>query len=444
MTSVLAARSSVPQDSLSAPGKTGRVSMLRRVVLSCMVGNALEWYDFVIYSYFAETIGRLFFPVSDPVARLMMTFGVFAAGFVARPAGAVLFGWVGDTFSRKSALLLSIYVMCIPTALMGCLPSYDAVGLWAPACLLVLRILQGFAIGGEFTGSMVFLVEHAPDKTRGFAGSWSMFSVIAGVIAGSLVSTLVLVSLDTVALDTWGWRLPFVVSILGAFLGAAMRRNLVDPVAWTEYKSQHKKQATPLRSLFRYYGRKVGLVVSIDFLTAGGFGLVVIFMPSFFRTFAGIDSAAAQWIHTLNMVIFGVMMVAGGALSDRFGRKPLVLWPALFVLVAAWPCWQMCSGGTMAGAFWGQALLSAGVGLFMGPLPATLSEIFPVQVRFSGVSLGHSLSMAFFCGSSPMLATGLVSLTGHKASPALWMAATALLSACAALAMKETARKPMA
>lgn len=416
---------------------------MKRVIISCMIGNALEWYDFVIYGYFADIIGRLFFPTSDAAARLMMTFGIFAAGFLTRPLGAVLFGHLGDRFSRKSALLISIYVMAIPTALIGCIPPYAMIGLWAPLLLTFLRVLQGIAIGGEFTGSMVFMIEHAQDRNRGLAGSWATFSLIAGVVVGSLVATCTLSVLETPQLESWGWRLPFILSLLGSFLGTYMRQHLSDPQTYVAFKNKHKKHATPLKDLFQHHKAKVGLVMLVDFMNAVGFFFLVIFFPTFFKTFLHIDAQTAQSIHTANMLVFGVMTLVGGHLSDLYGRKPFMKYPALFFLIATYPLWNLCQPGDAHTAAMVQTTMVVVMGLFFGALPATLSEIFPTSVRFSGLSIGHNLSMALFGGTAPMVATHLINTTQDLASPAYWLMGMALLTLGSVPLLVERARKPL-
>ncbi len=202
-----------------------------------MIGNAIEWYDFVIYGYFAVIFGTLFFPNADPLAQLLASWGVFWTGFLARPLGSLVFGHIGDKTSRKGALALSIYIMAIPTALMGCLPTFEQIGLAAPLLLILMRTCQGFAIGGEFTGSMVFIVEHAPQSKRGFFGSFASFSAVIGVILGSTFVAALNAYLSTESMQSFGWRIPFIVSILGSVVVGYMRSNLNDPTVYLEVKA---------------------------------------------------------------------------------------------------------------------------------------------------------------------------------------------------------------
>lgn len=403
---------------------------MRKVILSSMIGNALEWYDFVIYAHFSAIIGALFFPDSDAFARLMCTFGVFAAGFLARPLGAIFFGHIGDKFSRKYALLLSIYVMAIPTALIGCLPGYNEIGLWAPFLLTILRILQGLAIGGEFTGSMIFMVEHAQDHNRGIVGSWATFSLIAGVILGSGVATLLNTFLPTEDLMSWGWRLPFIFSIFGSLIGSYMRRSLSDPQAYVELKEERKSHSMPLKELFSTHMSKIILVIFIDFLTAIGFFIIVSFLPSYLqeKSYLNIPSTLALSINTVNMIIFAGMTLIGGALSDRYGRKNLMRYPALGFIIFSYPLFLLLKTGIYANIFIGQFLMVVMMGLFFGTIPATLVEIFPAHVRFTGLSFAHNMSMALFGGTAPVMAIHGIKMTQNILFPAVLLMIAAALT----------------
>ena len=210
----------------------------KRVIASCMIGNALEWYDFALYGYFATTLGQLFFPKFDPFAALMATFGVFAAGVIMRPVGGIIFGHIGDKIGRKNALLWSIFLMAVPTTLLGLLPTYEQIGWMAPLLLTVIRLAQGLSMGGEFTGSMIFVVEHAEKGKRGVYGSWVIFSVLLGILAGSAIATGICEMLSQDQLLAWGWRVPFLLSVVGGYVGYVMRRTIQEPEQFTQAKKE--------------------------------------------------------------------------------------------------------------------------------------------------------------------------------------------------------------
>lgn len=399
---------------------------MNRVVAACMIGNALEWYDFAIYGFFAEIIGRQFFPSSSGSAQILMSLMIFAAGFLARPIGAILFGRIGDKTSRKDALMYSIYLMAIPTFLIGCWPPYAWIGITAPLGLVVLRVLQGIAIGGEFTGSIVFLVEHAEKNKRGMAGSWAAFSLIAGVLLGSGVATLFSYMLAPEELEAWGWRVPFLLSIVGSIIGGYIRRNLVDPKVYLEQKKTLKRMN--MRQLFREEVRGIGIVICLDFLTAVGFFMLAIFMPLFFKNFLYLPAHAVQLIHTLNMCLFAVATLCGGMIADRINPLHGIFWPCLGFVVGSVPLFEaLVKAPTLALACTVESIFCVLMGWFFGTLPSLLCNIFPTATRFSGVSIGHNLSMAIFGGTAPYAATYLITETGNNLVAPAWMLVAAAL-----------------
>lgn len=415
----------------------------RELLISCMIGNALEWYDFVIYGYFAVILGGLFFPNANPMMQLLASWGVFWTGFLARPLGSIVFGHIGDKFSRKSALTLSIYIMAVPTALMGCLPTYSQVGIVATVALIILRTLQGFAIGGEFTGTMVFLVEHAPDEKRGYWGSFASFSAVIGVIVGSTFVASLNSYLSSEAMVQWGWRIPFLMSIFGSLVGGYMRARLDDPDIYLKVRERRKSGSVPLRDLFTNYKSKIGLIILLDFLTAIGFFIVAIFLATYFRTYLKFPENLAFSINTFNMCVFAVAILVGGWLSDRYGRKPVLGYPCLGFIVLSYPLFLMLDGGNYYSLLGMQAALALMMGLFFGAIPTTLAEIMPTQVRCSGLSIGHNISMAIFGGSAPFLATHLIQYTNNMSSPAFLLMGAAFLSLCSLIFIRDRHAIPL-
>ncbi len=420
-------------DSASCP----KANANKQLLVSCMIGNALEWYDFVIYGYFAVTFGALFFPGANPTLQLLASWGVFWTGFLARPLGSIVFGYIGDKISRKSALTWSIYLMAIPTALMGCLPTYEQVGLIAPVVLILLRTLQGFAIGGEFTGTMVFLVEHAPEAKRGFWGSFASFSAVMGVIIGSLLVSSLNAWIPTDDMHIWGWRIPFVLSVVGSVVGAYMRSRLVDPEIFLEVKERCGSECMPLKRLLKHYKSNIGIIILLDFLTAIGFFIVAIFLATYFRTHLKVPTNIALSINTFNMCVFAVSTLIGGMLSDRLGRKTILGIPCLGFMTLSYPLFLMLQTENYYFLASIQGILAIMMGLFFGAIPTTLAEIVPTSVRCSGVSIGHNISMAIFGGGAPFIATHIIQYTGNLAAPAYLLIAASFLSLCSLIFIKE-------
>lgn len=399
-----------------------------RIILSCMIGNALEWYAFVIFGFFAPTISQLFFPGSSETTGLIKAFALFGMAFIARPLGAVIFGHIGDKFSRKNALLLSIFVMAVPTVLIGLLPTYETIGLLAPVLLSVLLVAQGFAIGGEFTGSMVFMVESAPDGQRGIIGSWATFSCVIGVILGSGVSLLCLSVFSQQEIVAWAWRIPFVLTLLGTVIGTYIRKNVGEPKDYIAHKNDKKKHSLPLKSLFLEHRRSVLSVILIDFVTAVGFFLLVIFLPVYLQSpaYLGLNSDYAMKINTVNMVFFAFSTLLGGVLSDKFGRRAVFMYVSLFFVVMGYPLFKFFSADWLYAPFVAQFVLAVHMGVFFGVIPSALSENFPSHVRFTGLSVAHNISMALFGGSAPLVATTLITMTGDIAAPGLMLGLAAV------------------
>ena len=403
----------------------------RRLLVSCMLGNALEWYDFVIYGYFAAIFGTLFFPNADPMNQMLASWVVFWAGFLARPLGSIVFGHIGDKFSRKSALTLSIYVMAVPTMLMGCIPTYSQIGILAPIMLVALRTMQGFAIGGEFTGSMVFLVEHAPKHQRGFWGSWASFSAVSGVILGSILVAALNAGLSSEQMQEWGWRFPFILSILGSVVAGYIRRRLSDPAVYLEAKAKRKKESVPLKELFLYCKAKIGLIILLDFLTAVGFFMVAIFLATYFRTHLKLGDHIALSINTFSMFIFACSTLLGGWLSDRIGRKRTLAYPCVGFILLSYPLFVLLQTAEPMVLLGVQSLFALMMGVFFGTIPTALVEIIPTSVRFSGLSLAHNICMAVLGGGTPLIASKIIHTTNDLASPAYLLmgaAAGSLLS----------------
>lgn len=402
-----------------------------KLILSCIIGNALEWYDFIIYGYFAPILGQLFFPAGDRYSQLMYSFGALAAGFIARPIGAIVFGHIGDRTSRILVLMLSIYVMSIPTAIIGCLPTYAQIGFFAPLLLTILRILQGLAIGGEYTGSMVFLVEHAPKHKQGFFGSLATCSLLMGVILGSAVASFTMHIFTPAQLNSFGWRIPFVLSMVGCAIGIYVRRHLNDDPQQSILNKTKKSSPSliPIKELFNKYLNQIFIIIALDALTAIGFFTLVIFLPSYFQEYLNIPNTITQYINTTNMIIFAITTVIGGCVADRIGYKLALLYPCVILIVITYPVFTLFPVEGIFSVAIAQTILVSVMGLFFGVIPITLVKMFPVEVRCSGIAIAHNISMACFGGTAPLMATYLIKKTDHNLlSPAYLLIFGAVVS----------------
>jgi MHS family proline/betaine transporter-like MFS transporter len=404
---------------------------LKKVVISCMIGNALEWYDFALYGYFAAAIGRAILPPSqDTISILLKSYAIFFLGFIMRPLGALLFGYIGDHYGRKKALMLSIYCMAIPTTLIGLLPTYAQIGAWAALLLTVLRLFQGLSMGGEFTGSMIFIVEHAPQEKKGFWGSWASFSVVIGLIIGSGISALISFLVPPDQLEVWGWRIPFLLSVGGSVVGAYMRKSLDDTREFNAHKTEQARPHFYIKDLFSKHWKTIVRVVFIDFSIAVGFFLICIHTMTYLQEFVGFSYRFASVANTISMFAFALAIFLAGSVSDRYTPKKVMQTAVISFMVMALPCFYGLISGVAWIALTSQVVLAFIMGVNFAPMPALLVSLFPLKMRYSGMSLAHNLSMAIFGGSAPHIATFLIKHTGYLVMPGVLLFLAALCSFC--------------
>ena len=404
---------------------------MKRVILSCVAGSSLEWYDFALYGYFAAILGRLFFPSGDAFQQLIASFGAFASGLLARPIGAILFGYIGDKFGRKKSLLISIYLMAVPTAAMALLPTYETLGIWSGVLLTIIRILQGLALGGGFTGTIVFLYEHSDEHKRGTYSSWAPFSLVFGFVLGSLMATLMATILSDADLESWGWRIPFGISFVGTFVAKYVQKKLQDPKAFVEMqqKEQPEKEGKSLlHSLFKNHWKAVCLVVWIDILTACGYFLLSVFFPTYFDEILDFDRDISFRVISVNMIMFSLIILFGGWLSDKINRRKQMLIASLALAAFAYPLFSLFKSGPML-AMVGHLGLIFLFSIYYGPIPAAICSIFPMKSRLLGVSIAHNFAMAAFGAYAPTVATYLVKQTGDLAMPAVLFVISASVTA---------------
>jgi MHS family proline/betaine transporter-like MFS transporter len=392
-----------------------------------MIGNALEWYDFALYGYFATMIGKLIFPPDqDPISLLLKSYAVFFLGFIMRPIGALVFGYIGDRYGRKKALVWSIYCMAIPTTLIGCLPTFQQVGPWSAVILVILRLFQGLSMGGEFTGSMIFVVEHAPDGKKGFWGSWSAFSVIVGLLIGSVFGMIISTVLSVDQLEQWGWRIPFLLSFGGSWVAISLRKSHDEAahVPRSSVQNAHNDQARSglLKRLFSEYWRDMVRVVFIDVVVAVGFFLISIYIMTYLQNFCGASYRFASLSSTISMVTFASTIPISGWFSDRCGMIAWMQGAVVALGVLAVPCFFFLSSANPWMVVATHGLLAAVMGCVFAVVPALMVSVFPPDVRYSGVSIAHNISMAIFGGSAPQVATYLIRYTKNT-----WLSGTSIL-----------------
>jgi MHS family proline/betaine transporter-like MFS transporter len=409
----------------------------RRVVAAGIAGNVMEWYDFAIYGYFARTIGNLYFPSDDPKASLLAAFGVFAAGFLMRPLGAVLFGYIGDRVGRGPSLLWSVIVMAAPTFAIGLLPTYDEIGVTASVLMLIFRLLQGLAVGGEYTGSAVFLAETAHPDRRGFAAAWAPFGAVGGILLGSAAGAAVLNALPLEQVVAWGWRVPFLLGVVVGGVGFLLRRRM-------PHDTPAAKAGFPLVQALGQHPIQMLQVVGLSLVNAVGFYLMFVYVITWLKQAANIGAAVALQINSLNMTIMLGVILGSAWLSDRIGRKPVLAATAIGLVLFAWPLMALMRTGAIPLVFLGQFGFVLLVGSYTAVIPIAICEIFPRHVRCSAVSTAYNLTLGIVGGTAPALAAWLIDRTGNPLIPAFYIMLGAGLSAIAALSVHASARKAIA
>lgn len=411
----------------------------RQAVTAAVVGNLLEWYDFAVYGYLATVLARQFFPAGDELTALLSTFAAFGIGFVVRPLGGIVIGRLGDVKGRKAALMLTIFLMAAGTVLIGLIPTYQSIGVLAPILLVMARLLQGFSAGGEWGGSTAFIVEWAPENRRGFYGSFQQASVAGGLLLGSGIAALFSTVLTPDQMEGWGWRIPFLLGGILAPLGIYMRRNLEETPAFRKIQVPHP--AADASSPLALAGKAFGFTI----LWTVSYYMVLSYMPTFTQKFAGLSRTESLWSNTVGLLVLVVAIPFAGYLSDRIGRKPLLLVCCLTFAVLSYPLFKlMVSGATLTTVIGVQVIFALMISAFSGPGPAAIAEIFPTSVRSTWMSTGYSLAVAIFGGFSPFIATWLIGQTGSPLSPTYYLIGAAIASTLVIWSLRETAHDKLA
>jgi MFS transporter, MHS family, proline/betaine transporter len=417
-------------------------SMSRRALVAATIGSFLEWYDFFVYGTMATIIAPLFFPNTDPVAALLATFAVYGVAFVARPVGAVVFGHVGDRIGRKPAFTLSIGLMVVATLAVGLAPTYGQIGVAATVWLVAARLAQGFSTGGEFGGGTAFVLEMAPPGRRGLYGCVQAATTGLGVLAGTGVGALLAQTLPEAAMREWGWRIPFLLAVPLALAGVLVRRRLAAPEFDRDAQRRAHDRTPFVETVTTHRGAvatSVGLVLCWT-ITAYVF---VVYLPSYLTTRAGLSLGSALTVVMLGVVVWVASIVGMGALSDRVGRRPVLMGGAAAVALLTFPAFALLGSGSAGAALAALVPMMVALGATSGPTAAALAELVPARVRYTAVGLGFGLCSAVFGGSAPYLATFLVSSLHALWLLEVYVVAAALVTLVVTAVVRESAHAPL-
>jgi MHS family proline/betaine transporter-like MFS transporter len=418
--------------------------MTKRAVSGAAIGNLLEWYDFSVYGYLAGTIGKLFFASTDATTQLLLSFSVFGVGFFMRPVGAIVIGHFGDKHGRKNALIFTVMAMAVGTVLIGLLPTYQSAGVSAAVLLTLARLIQGFSAGGEWGGSTAFLVEYAPAGQRGFIGSFQQVTTVGGLVLGSLVAWLLTVAFTDQQMLDWAWRLPFLLGIVIAPVGVYLRSKVEETPKYTEIERKQEVAKTPFLEMLERYPRETFTGFGFTLLWTVGFYIVLTYMPTYMRRQLSLPYSQSLFATLLGLILLAALIPVFGALSDRIGRRPLLIAACVLFAVGIYP---MFSFIVAVHQFWAvvlnQLLWAIPLAFYSGAGPAAIAEIFPTKVRYVTLSTGYNIAVAIFGGFAPTIATYLIGATGNPLAPSFYVIAAAIASLITMIAIPETYNRPL-
>lgn len=421
---------------------------VRKAVKAAALGNAMEWFDFGIYSYLAVTIGKVFFPSGNGTVQVLSSLATFAVAFLVRPLGGLFFGPLGDRIGRKKVLSFTMIMMASSTLAIGLIPGYATIGFWSPALLILFRMLQGFSTGGEYGGASTFIAEYAPDKRRGYYGSFLEFGTLIGYTAAAGLVTVLTVTLADSSMNSWGWRIPFLAAAPIGLVGLYLRLKLDDTPAFQKLEdegatSAAERESLPFWQVFRTQWRAMALCIALVAAYNITDYMLLSYMPTYLSDTLHYSSTGALVPIIIVMVVLMAAITFVGRFSDRVGRKPVLMAGSVGFLVLAVPSFLLIKQGGIVPVLAGLLLLGLCLLPYVSVMSASLPALFPTNVRYGSLSIAFNISVSLFGGTTPLVTEGLISGTGDDLMPAYYTMLAAVVGIAAAAVMKETARKPL-
>jgi MFS transporter, MHS family, proline/betaine transporter len=422
------------------------INVAKKAIFATAIGNAMEWFDFGIYSFLAVIMGKVFFPEMSGGLQLVYTFATFSAAFLVRPIGGMIFGRLGDKIGRKKVLTIAFVMMALATLTIGLIPGYATAGVMAPVLLLIARMVQGFSAGGEYSGAMTFIAESTPDRKRGFMASGLEVGTIIGFSIGAGIVTLLTVTLGDAKMLDWGWRIPFFIAGPTAFIGFYFQSHMDETPAFKamqESTDNHKKEQGSIKNIFAHHWRTiiVGFIL-VWFYNAVDY-MVLSYMPSHLNAVLGYGETKGLFILLLVMIATIPIILLMGYLSDRIGGKRVVVGGLIGLILLSIPAFKMIGSGGSGQAFTGLMILAAFLAFFQGAMPALLPSLFFTEVRYGALAVTYNISASLLGGTTPFTMTWLNEVTGNHMVPAYYLVGTCLIGIVAMIFVKETSGKSL-
>ncbi len=424
---------------------------MRKAITAAALGNAMEWFDFGVYGFVAYVLGKVFFPEASPSVQMIAALATFSVPFLIRPLGGLFFGRLGDKYGRQKVLAATIVIMSLSTFAIGLIPSYDSIGIWAPILLLLAKMAQGFSVGGEYTGASIFVAEYAPDRKRGFLGSWLDFGSIAGFVLGAGVVVLISAVIGEDAFQSWGWRLPFFLALPLGMIGLYLRHALEETPAFQQHVEQLEQgdreglaggPKVSFKEVATKHWRSLMTCVGVVVVTNVTYYMLLTYMPSYLSH--NLHYSENHGVLIIIAIMVGMLFVQPmiGFVSDKIGRKPFILFGSIALFFLAIPAFMLINSGKLGLIFSGLLIIAVVLNFFIGVMASTLPAMFPTHIRYSALASAFNISI-LIAGLTPTAMAWLVETTNNLYMPAYYLMVFAVLGLFTALTMKETANKPL-
>ncbi|RIP33966.1 MFS transporter [Staphylococcus gallinarum] len=417
----------------------------KKSVVASGIGNAMEFFDFALYSYLAVIISKNFFsPVDNDELKLIFTFATFAISFLLRPIGGIVFGKIGDKYGRKIVLTLTIIMMAISTLLIGLLPTYEQLGIYAPLLLLLARVLQGFSLGGEYSGSMVYIAESTPDNKRLRMGTGLEIGTISGYIVASILITVLFWSLNDAQMNSWGWRIPFFLSVPIGLFGLYLRYNLDESPIFENDIATHQEEKPGFIEILKLYKKDIFVcAVFVAFFNITNYMLLG-YMPSYLDETLGISDKISTPVTAIVLIIMIPLALSFGKLADKLGNKKLISFGLIIGIILSTVAFSLLNIDNILGLFVGLLLIGLILSVYEGTMPGTLPALFETKVRYRTIAWTFNISISIFGGTTPLVASWLVHITGNNLAPAFYLMLVSVIGlAVVLLLFKDTSKKSL-